>query len=320
MTTVLENITKNTMVTARELPWMKLGKLVDSPMTASEAAELGGLNFTVERRPLWIGDMEETPESTTKSIPGQKIASRVALVNGSTGEMLSIVSKDYPILQYGEAFDFMDVIDPQYLAAGALKGGRQGFLVVQAPEYHVDILDGQDPHDLFVVLRTSHDCSRAVEAMIMPLRYKCMNQLTLQSFIKGVKHRWTVKHTSTMKDKLAEAQTALKNLTAYGEVFKTQVERLAELKVDDNQAKETLTFVLPDRPKRDDQIETIINAWHTSPTVGFDYTGWGLLNAVSEYFDWTRVGGSPESRFVGALQGSTHKAINQTANYLMTMV
>jgi hypothetical protein len=62
-----------------------------------------------------------------------------------------------------------------------------------------------------------------------------------------------------------------------------------------------------------ERIGQIMDLWTTSPTVGYAGTGWGLVNAVSEQFDWYRQGGTAESRFLGALAGNTHKAINDVA-------
>lgn len=211
----------------------------------------------------------------------------------------------------------MDGISPTYVAAGCLKGGKQGFMVVRAPET-INVLDGEDPHELFIVLRTSHDGSRAIEASIMPLRHRCMNQMTLRSFSSGVPHRWSVKHTSTMNAKLKNAQESLQNLNAYGAAYQDNAHRLLDIKLTDEDAREILTVVLPNRPKREEQVSRIVRAWHTADTVGFDWTGWGMLNAVSEYFDWGRVGGSAESRFVGALQGQTTNMLNRTAGILLS--
>lgn len=302
----------STMISTREVPWMKLGKLTDTAMTAKEAAVLGGLNFAVEKRELYFNEPKD-------AVGIKKVDDRVAVVRSDNSQCLGIMSKDYALLQYSEAFDFMDSVNPTYVAAGALKGGKQGFMVVKAPET-ISVMDGEDPHELFMVLRTSHDGSRAIEVSVMPLRGRCMNQLTLRSFTTNVKERWAIKHTSTMHAKLADAKASLENMGAYAQRFETIAHRLIDLKVNDLQAQSLLTAVLPDRPKRGEQIEKIITSWHQSPTVGFDFTGWGLVNAVSEYFDWGRSGGSPESRFIGALQGQTHNAINRLTGRLLTQV
>jgi phage/plasmid-like protein (TIGR03299 family) len=300
----------NTTFSAREVPWMKLGKLIDEPVTAAEAIKLSGLDFTVSARPLAYLDHE-----------GQWVAyvNKNAIVNDETDHPLGIMSDNYQMLQYAEAFDFMDAISPHYVAGGSLKGGRQGFLVVKAPTDAGSGLKKIDPHDFYIVLRTSHDGTRAVEASVMSLRHRCMNQLTLKTFAKGAKYRWSVKHTKSMPGKLAEAQKSIAQLDAYSAAYAQLVDRMTHMKVTEDRAVETLKFVLPDRPKRDEQIQRIMHAWqHDTDHVGFANTGWGLINGVSDYFDWQRTGGTPESRFLGAIEGQTHAAINKTMTYLLT--
>jgi len=312
--------TAQVTVSTREAPWMKIGKLVDKPMTAAEAARLGGLDFTVVKCSLYYEIMTPpNPVSGISQSVHKLIDDRVAVVRPDTGAHLGIMSKNYPVLQYEEAFDFMDTVRPTYVAAGCLKGGRQGFLVVEAPT-SLQILGGDDPHDLYAVLRTSHDGSRAVEVTVMPLRGRCMNQLTLHSFTAGVPHRWSIKHTSTMMAKLSEAQKSLGNVAEYAKRFTQTAETLAKIKVNVDTGETILRQILPNRPRRDDQIERIITLWQESETGGYPNRGWGLVNAVSEFYDWGRGGGNAESRFIGALQGSTTITINRVAARLLSRV
>ena len=314
---------QSTQFTERTVPWMKLGQLTDSAVTAKEAAKLGGLDFEVELRDIAFFKTYTDEEINITASSGEwvKISNRKGVVRKDTNEPLAIVSSGYPVLQYHEAFDFMDQVNPEYVAAGALKGGKQGYMVVRAPNgVKLNVLDGGDPHDLFVVLRTSHDLTRAVEVMAMPLRGRCMNQMTLRSFNAGVQHRWTVRHTSTMQAKLQDALISLKKLEDYATHFNSLAAKLAAKKVNTEQAKLILAKVLLKRPKTNDVITEIISRFDTSPTVGWAGTGWGLVNAVSDYFEWGRVGGSAESRFVAALQGQTHAAINKTAGMILSRI
>ena len=307
----------DTMVSTREVPWMKLGKLAEAPMTAREAATLGGIDFQVEKRALAFET--DTGVGVEDAIEWTQIDERCAIVRQDTNEWLGIMSSAYPILQYSEAFDFMDTVGSTYVAAGSLRGGKQAFMVLQAPDMpQLKLVNGSDPHDLFVVLRTSHDGSRAVEVMVMPLRGRCMNQLTLGSFSREVKDRWSIKHTTTMSEKLKEAQVTLANLQAYAARLDENATRLADIKLTTEKATQTIRYVLRDRPKKDEVVETILGLWQNADVVGYHGTGWGLVNAVSEYFEWHRALGTPESRFVGALQGQTHTAINKTATLLLT--
>lgn len=305
---------KTTQFSSRVVPWMKLGQIVDGTVTAAEAAKLGGIDFKVAERPLYF-------RTNGKDSTYRRIDERKVLVHEDTNQWLGIVSKDYPVVQYGEAFDFMEAVGVRFVAAGGLRGGRQGFMVVETDvQFSTDFLPDDD-QKLYGVLRTSHDCSRSIEVMVMPLRGRCMNQLTLRSFAKNVPHRWSVVHAGDVKSKLAAARASIGKLDDYAKSFESNARRLIETKVTDDVAQTILKYVLPDRPKRPQVIESIIAGWHErTATNGYDGTGWGLVNAVSEYFEWDRALGSPESRFLAALQGQTHNAINKTAGYILTRV
>jgi phage/plasmid-like protein (TIGR03299 family) len=316
----------DTQFSTREVPWSKLGKLIDEPKTAVEAAKLAGLDFTVSLSPVYV---DRTPAGEVgpqmKVIPGRK-----AVMADDNNDFMGFVSStSYHSLQYGEAFSFMDGINPTYVAAGGLRSRRQGFMVVKpivADE--IKILGGDDPHQLYAVLRTSHDCSRATEVSVMMLRNKCMNQLTLQSFSKDAKYRWSIKHTSTQAAKLAEAQKSLTNIGLYVKRYAENVTKLAHVPISEAKADKLLRMVIP-MPKgktqrTEDQYQArigkLLDLFSTSPQVGFAGTGWGLVNSVSEYFEWHRTGGTPESRFINALEGQTHKRLNRAALLVLSGV
>lgn len=318
MTTATDDVA--VQFSTREVPWMKLGRLVDKAVTAAEAAKIAKLDFTVSlKNASWTDE-----DGTVHPIP-----SRRAIIHDDTKMFMGFASATvYQPLQYSEAFSFMDTVNPSYVAAGSLRSGRQGFMVVEAPDTaKLNILDGDDPHDLFAVLRTSHDCSRGIEVMAMPLRSRCMNQLTLSSFSKGVTNRWSIKHTTKMHIKLAEAQESLAKLGLYAKRMNELVDRLANTNVSAEKADHILKIVIP-MPKygKTERTETqyaerlnaITSLWLTAPTVGYAGTGWGLVNAVSEYYDWHRVGGTAESRFIAAIEGQTYKAVNKTAGLVLS--
>ena len=304
------------MFSTRTAPWMKLGALVDRPQTAMEAAEKGGMNFTVSLRPVYV-DVSMAGHVTDL----RPIDNRKAVMADDNNQFMGFASGDrYNILNYGEAFGFMDAINPHFVAAGNLRDRKQGFMVVETGQT-VDVLGGDDPHQMYAVLRTSHDCTRAVELSVMMLRGKCMNQLTLKSFMKGVEQRWSIKHLKSMKERLAEATNTVARMDLYGKRFEELASKMASTKIEKDTAHDILKIVIPQPKGKTERVERqyierldqIMNLWETSPTVGYAGTGWGLVNAVSEQFDWYRQGGTPESRFLGALAGGTHKAINDVA-------
>lgn len=300
-----------TTFTTREVPWMKLGKLVDQPQTAAEAMQMANLDFTVSK--LDAGFM--TADGVWKPVVNRK-----AIVRDDTGEFFEFVSPEYEVFQYAEAFDFMDTIKPRYVAAGSLKGGRQAFLVVEPDRPSVTV-GGDDKHDIFVVLRTSHDRSRAIEVALMPLRYRCMNQLTLRSFTSDAKYRWSISHTKSAREKLHQAQQVMAQLDEYTTEFQRLAERLMRSRPNEDEARKILKqYVTPWAKGQDEVIDTIIHSWRENvETVGFNDTSWGLVSAVSDYYDWGRSRGTPESRFLNAVQGITHTTLNNITRELVQL-
>lgn len=300
-----------TVFTTREVPWMKLGKLVEQPQTAAEAMQMANLDFTVSK--LDAGFM--TADGVWKPVVNRK-----AVVRDDTGEFFEFVSPEYEIFQYAEAFDFMDTIKPRYVAAGSLKGGRQAFLVVEPDRPSVTV-GGDDKHDIFVVLRTSHDRSRAIEVALMPLRYRCMNQLTLRSFTSDAKYRWSISHTKSAREKLHQAQQVMAQLDEYTTEFQRLAERLMRSRPNEDEARKILKqYVTPWAKGQDEVIDTIIHSWRENvETVGFNDTSWGLVSAVSDYYDWGRSRGTPESRFLNAVQGITHTTLNNITRELVQL-
>jgi phage/plasmid-like protein (TIGR03299 family) len=309
----------DTQFSAREVPWMKLGQSVEGAVTAAEAMELANLDWEVEMRTAGF----QTANGSWRVHPG-----RAAIVRKDTEDPLGSVAKTYEILQYGDAFDFLDQIHPEYVAAGSLKNGRQAFLVVKAPEHaRLNAIGNEDPHDLYVVLRTSHDGSRAVEVNLMPLRHACMNAMPLAGFGTGVgysgqaQQRWSIRHTAGMHGKLEQAQRVLTGLDKYAREYTEMAERLAAIDLDLEEARKVIAEVTPDYLKgKDKQVDEIMKVYQNSSRNGFQGTGWGVVNAVDEWNEFYRGGDRrrPETRFLQGLDGSTSRAVNRTARVLLT--
>lgn len=304
-------------VSERVPNWFKLSTLDGPRGTAAEAAKASGLDFDVELQPVGYFNKDLGVWA--------EIGNRRAVVRRDNGDFMGFVSsKVYTSLQYSDAFNFMDAINPSYVAAATLRGGRQGFMVIETG-MTLKVLNGEDPHDLYAILRTSHDCSRGVEVSVMPLRLRCANQLTLRTFSGAASYRWAIKHTTTLKAKLAEAQESIKKIGAYAEVFERNAAKLAKTQLTPDKARRALEIVIPMPKGKTDRVvqqhsaklEQILSLWTSSPTVAYAGTAWGLVNAVSEHFDWYRPGGTPESRLLNALEGETHKKINKMAGLLL---
>jgi phage/plasmid-like protein (TIGR03299 family) len=314
-----------TSFTTREVPWLQVGTVIDEAQSAADAMRLAGLDWDVELR----RDGFQTAGGNWRVDQ-----TRRKVVRTDTEEPLGTVSPTYEVLQYREAFDFMDQIDPRYVAAGSLKGGRQAWMVVQAPEHmQLETMAGEDPHDLYVVLRTSHDGTRAVEVNVLPLRGRCMNQMPLATFGFEAwdgrqsipRQRWSIRHTKNLSSKLEQAEHVLGGLDAYARSYNETAARLVEVELELGESRKVLDDVLRKtyyrtQEARDKQVEKIMDVYERSPHNGFAGTAWGLMNAVTEYYDHFRnqENRAAETRWVQGLDGCTTKALNDTAKVLLS--
>lgn len=340
---------------ARQVPWMKIGTVIDDPdVNAAEAARLGGIDFDVELQPAgrWRaneplnaptpdGDEDEpavqlvdgqgrklyrdheTGARTTAPGRWMHIPSRFAVVRQDTDDWFSVVSDDYRPVQYREAFEFMDKINPRYVAAGALSSGRQGFIIAQLPEHvavNVEVNGVIDPHDTYVVLQTSHDLSKGITISIMMLRNKCMNMLTLPTFTADAPQQWMIRHVGDPAKKLEEAHRTLKRVGRYEEIFERMITQLASVRVTSDDLRHIARLVLPSRlVTRDQQVEAIVDRFERAETVGFHDTGWGAVNAVSDYMQWGRTTAvrTAQSEFTSPLSGDAAKYVSKVTQLVM---
>jgi phage/plasmid-like protein (TIGR03299 family) len=302
-------------VSTRQAPWLKLGKLADDVLTVDQALEAGGLNFTVSLRDVQYGPKPTPEQEFISGMAGWKSApKRRAIVRDDNDEFFEVVSADYQVVQYPDAMQFVDEIHPEFVAAGTLRGGRQGFMVVRLPGLsEVEALQKVDPHELFAVLRTSHDRTRAVELSLMPLRGMCMNMLPLSTFSAGAKQRWAIPHAGKVNERLAQAAQTLKWAEAYAVSYADTATRLIDRKMTRDDGEQLLMRVVRKSPKQTELVNRMLDAWQTDATVGFTDSAWGLVNAVSSHMQWDRKGGTDASRLTGALSGSIHNVVNRVA-------
>jgi hypothetical protein len=76
-------------------------------------------------------------------------------------------------------------------------------------------------------------------------------------------------------------------------------EQLATVKLTDEKSRYLVTSIIPERrSRREEMVEEILVNAKTSPTVaGYEGTGWGLLNGLTEYMDHIKPQRSGNARF-----------------------
>jgi phage/plasmid-like protein (TIGR03299 family) len=290
-----------TMVSARQVPWHGLGVVVDDVMTAEECLIKSGLNWNVEKK-AWELDGHVSEEF-------------FALRRDSDQKVLGTVGRPYVPLQNRDAFAFADSLvdsdEAKYETAGSLRGGKWIWLAMKIPQ-GVTIGNG-DEINSYLLLFNSHDGSKAITAAVTPVRVVCMNTLNLA--LRNHSQSWTVRHVSTMDGKMAEARRALELSFEYLGEFEELGNQLVQESFTERQFRNLAEKVA----ENDKQNEGLITTFTSSPTIEeIRFTKWGALNAVGEYYDWTREPQNENSRVMGSLMGVGRRARNKALTLITT--
>lgn len=298
------------MFSAREVPWHGLGTIVDDNLTASNAIVAAGLDWTVDLRPLYA------------SLPGGKTKVRVdgkkAVMRDVDSAILGIVSDIYNTFQNVDAFSFLDALvdsgEAKYETAGSLRDGRTIFITLRIP--NAIMIGGEDPHDLYLVLTTTHDGTGAVKVLVTPVRVVCMNTLTMA--INGSKNRWSIAHNRTMDGRISEARETLDLSFGYMDAFNQKAEEMMRKKVSDDQFHDIVSDLFaPHNKDTEPAIEIVMDLWQNSPTNGYHGSAWGGFNALTEFFEHNGRQRSLEAR-LGAITGWQDKFRTRSADALLS--
>jgi phage/plasmid-like protein (TIGR03299 family) len=297
-------------VFARETPWHGIGVVTPDALTAADAIKLGGLDWEVEKQPIAIKQPVLAEDGTVieDEYKYVDIENRFALTRDIDQQVMAIVSDVYNPFQNREAFTFMDNLvdsgDAKYETALSLRGGRVVALTMHVP---MDVMiNGEDRHEAYLLLRTTHDGSGRISVYVVMVRVVCMNTLTLA--ISGASHSWGVTHTADVRGKISEARDSLGMTFKYAEEFKKVGNRLTGLEVTDDEIIKFLEKEMPIRAKRDDEIEGIVETMRTSDNIAnYRGTAWGALNAMSEYQEHVKRNRSGEALLVRTLDGQNAK-------------
>ena len=100
---------------SRTATWAGIGSDVTEMKTLDDVLNSAGLNFEVEKRPLYT-------RNAGKLI---KIDGTVSTVRKDTGDVLGIVGDKYQVCQNRDAFDFINYIDDdvKFVKAGITYSG-----------------------------------------------------------------------------------------------------------------------------------------------------------------------------------------------------
>jgi phage/plasmid-like protein (TIGR03299 family) len=324
-------------VSRKEMAWHGLGTIVES-LTAKEALVMGGLDFQVEKRPLYVPGVALGFEDAKKF---QRIGREIVRGTDTNGNdiltsnyhklirfnkqystvrtdndfPLGIVGEKYHVFQNHEAFEFFDSIVgenyAEYETVGALGNGETIFITAKLRE---EMVFNKDLIDKYLLLSTSHDGSSSISVMFTPIRVVCNNTLTLALRGKN-SHKVLINHTVNAKDRLENAKRVLGLVGQSKIAYEAAFGNMLNIKATDEEATEVFKKVLKLEP--DDKgiystrakniLDSIETYYHIGPgqpdIVG---TGWGVYNAISGYFQNVKTYQADDTKFKSTFFTTQH--------------
>lgn len=314
------NLYKDSMAYFGETPWHKLGTQFDQPFTAEDAMVAANLGFEVKKETMHRPD-------------GVLIPNQFSTVNGDTNEILGTVKGRYTILQNKDAFKFFDVLldeaGARYETAGAIGKGERVWLMARMPGALMPVKG--DEVLPYCLLHNSHDGSGTVTARFVMTRVVCQNTLT--AAMSEADEIVSIRHTSSVEQKLMMAGMVLKNYATHYAAMGKAVTQLADFRIDDDWLELYLKTLCGDpeaenieqvtATKRTNRIEQI--EWHYQNGMGHDIPGvmgsaWGAYNAAIEWADYQFPTRGDGDRTESILFGAANKFRQAAFDSAMALV
>lgn len=321
-----------------QTPWHGLGQQLTAGAGIEQWKVQAGLNYEVLRSVVEYETMSSDPESFGQPLR-YSMPDRHVLFRSDTGAPLSVVSKDYKLVQPGEVLDFFgklaDVGGFDLETAGALSDGRRIWALAKVSDGAPIV--GQDVVRPYLLLATSYDGTMATTAKFTAVRVVCNNTITMavgrfdgQSYSGKTESDTENQAVSSMvripHSKVFDAEAVRRSLGIVSSVFdrwliNTRV--LAERDMAEAEADEFLCKLFGGAtrdgklidPRITRGYQRVMQLFSGDDLIGSDLTGghnrWGMLNAVTQFVDWER-GRSDDTRmssaWFGAGEGIKNKA------------
>lgn len=303
---------KHSFFSTKEKAWHNLGTIVQEYPTSAEALQFAGLDYTVEKRPLFTVDANNNAVANNPDAndyfdtceAGILVPDYFATLRTDTDDVLGVVGKDYEIVQNVQAFEFFDSIvggggGIQYETAGALGKGERIFITAKLPDY---IRVGRnDCIEKYLFLTTSHDGFGSITAAFTPIRIVCNN--TLNAAMRSKTNCIRIKHTANVQDRLRVAHQLLGLSNQLANELEQVFNSWSTIRITDANLKELIQLAMSPNKEttealRNGQLEEISTLYKNTVDNVFEYamvspsqqedttkgTLFGAYNSITGYY------------------------------------
>jgi phage/plasmid-like protein (TIGR03299 family) len=308
----------------RSKVWHGQGQQMEDNASIDEWTIAAGLNWNVE-----TSDVSYTiPGSSPLFIPDVKtFPDRKVLYRSDTHAALSVVSKDFKVVQPTEVIEFFrDLVENNNMklsTAGSLFGGRRFWALAElGKDFEVTSGDKVSGH---LLLTTSVDSSIKTSARFVSTRVVCQNTLSIALAENSVRDIISISHRKQWDPTAVKINLGL--LDKSWIEFMNSINKLVQVKITDKQSENFFqNLVLENKkpePTRTElrKVEKLMELYKNGIGSDMSYgTAWGLLNAVTE-LNTHGTGRKGEShQFWDAEFGGQNEIKTKAYNMLMSEV
>lgn len=265
-------------------PWHGLGQELKQDASIEEWRTAAGMDWSIEKMPVQY--FSQGDDQNVHTFEGQNV-----LYRSDTKAPLSVVSDRYKTVQPRDVLEFFrDLVEESGFrlhTAGTLFGGRRLWALAETGRF-AEVTEG-DGIGGFLLLSTSADKSLATTARFTSIRVVCNNTLSMATSDNAncvsFTHAREFDH-DLMKAKLGAAVGSFDGFMVMSQYLQKQRIQLDEAKefvakILDSQ------YVAENEPKENRTFRKIMDLFK-GEAKGAELVGntkWGLLNAVTEYYD-----------------------------------
>jgi len=299
-----------------ETPWHKLGQELEEGASIEQWQVAAGMDWSIERSPVRFN-----AQGNDQIYSGQSV-----LYRSDDNTPLSVVSNRYKPVQPREVLGFFrDLVAENGFkihTAGTLMGGKRMWALAETGKFG-EVCKG-DGIGGFLVLSTSCDKTLATTARFTTVRVVCNNTLT--AAVNRDVNQVSFSHIQQFDHVAVKAQ--LGNAVESFGSFMEMAKHLQKAKLSAEEAKDFVSFLVATSVQlADEEYDVTTNRAYKKILALFNeeakgielvgHTKWGMVNAVTEYYDHFNPTRSDDARLNSAWFGAGERAKNQALDLLL---
>lgn len=285
-----------------EVPWHGLGQSVPPGADIEQWRIAAGLDWEVERSTV------QFQNGQMRSFLGKQVLHR-----SDNHAPLSVVSDGYRVVQPGQVLEFFQRLQAesgfQIETAGSLNGGRRIWALARTG-FDAEVVRS-DMVRMYLLLVTSYDRGMATSCYYTSVRVVCNNTLQL-SAVRGNQGKVVkIRHNREFCPEALLTELGL-NTKATFDSFMNRMQHFADIAISQTQAENLVEEIFASvstsgKVREGAGFKTVMNLFNGAGKGarldGVANTGWGLLNAFTEYTDFHKRAQSQDSRLTSAWMG-----------------